>query len=181
MRRSRSRRQPAGRRPVGFTLVELAVVIAVGGMLLALAFAGSSLIAGRRLMGAARTLVGDIRMIEQRARAERTCYRITFDASAEAYVIARYEGPLTAAPPGGGSMCTGAVWTGPQFVEVAGDRVSRRMPRSVDLISTTFVPADVLQFSPLGNPNGGTVTLRASPGLVRQVVVEGMGRVRILP
>jgi type II secretory pathway pseudopilin PulG len=175
------RRSQPGWPHVGATLVELAVVIAISSMLLALAFGGSSLIAGRRLMGAARMLAGDVRMVEQRARAERTCYRIIFEAGAEAYVITRYEGLVTAAPPGGGSMCTGATWSGPQFVERAGDRVSRRMPRSVDLVSTTFVPGDVLQFSPLGNPNGGTVTLRASTGLVRQVVVEGMGRVRILP
>ncbi len=65
-------------------------------------------------------------------------------------------------------------------LEDTGDTVSRRMPANVDLRSTTFI-SDTITYSPLGNPNAGTVTLTTPSGQVRQVAVEVMGRVRILP
>ncbi|MDR7457520.1 MAG: hypothetical protein QN125_09615, partial [Armatimonadota bacterium] len=88
---------------------------------------------------------------------------------------------VSPAPPGGGSQCndTGA-WAGPVERENPGDAFSRRMPRGVDLASTTFA-GDVLTISPLGNPNAGTVTLRSSGGATRRVVVEAFGRVRMGP
>lgn len=176
-----SRRARRGER--GLSLIEMVVVIAIGGLLLALAFGGSSLIADRRLVGATRKLLSDVRMLEQRARTERTCYRIVFDPAGNSYTMARYDpAQVTPAPSGGGSQCTnsGAWGTTPEFLEAAGDSVSRRMPRDVDLVSTTF-GADTLEFSPLGNPTAGTVTLRTTAGATRQVIVEPMGRARIAP
>lgn len=176
-------RRPGRRGEAGLSLVEMVVVLAIGGLLLALAFNGSSLAANRRLTGMARKLAGDMRMVEQRARTERTCYRIVFDPAGDAYSIERYNGAVTPAPIGGGSQCTnGAAWSSaPVVVEEAGDTVSRRMPRAVDLVSTTF-GSDTLVFSPLGNPGpGGTVTLRTPSGQQKQIVIEVMGRVRILP
>jgi hypothetical protein len=54
------------------------------------------------------------------------------------------------------------------------------MPRGVDLVATTFA-SNTLVVSPLGNPNAGEVTLRIESGMQRQVVMEAMGRVRMLP
>jgi hypothetical protein len=50
----------------------------------------------------------------------------------------------------------------------------------VDLVSTSFLSGTMV-VSPLGNANAGTVTMRTPSGQDRQVVVEVMGRVRILP
>lgn len=182
-----SNRGPRFAGETGLTLIELVVVVAIGGLLLALAFNGQSMVANRRLVGMARVLAGDMRMIEQASRAERTCYRIVFDPAHETYTIERYSGVVTLAPPGGGSQCTDDSWT----IAARGirdDTVSRRMPAAVDLTSTTFcsgpscgTPDNILTFSPLGNPNAGAVTLTTPSGQVRQVVVEAMGRVRILP
>jgi Tfp pilus assembly protein FimT len=160
-------------------LIELVVVVAIGGLMLALAFNGQSMFANRRLTGMARKLATDARMIEQASRTERTCYRMTFDPVGETYTIERYSGAVSAEPIGGGSQCPDASWT-IAAREVQGDTVSRRMPAAVDLVSTTFT-GNTLTFSPLGNPNAGMATLRTPSGQIRQVVVEVMGRVRILP
>jgi Tfp pilus assembly protein FimT len=163
-------------------MIELVVVLAIGAVLLALAFGGQGLVSSRRLTGHARKLASDMRMIEQRARTERTCYRIVFTPGAENYAIDRYGGAVIQAPAGGGSQCNDASWE-LLVAEDPNDKplgISRRMPRGVDLVSTTF-PSDTLVFSPLGNPNAGTVTLQTGSGMQRQVVVEAMGRVRILP
>jgi hypothetical protein len=50
----------------------------------------------------------------------------------------------------------------------------------VDLVSTSFLSGTMV-VSPLGNANAGTVTMRTPSRQDRQVVVEVMGRVRILP
>lgn len=169
----------ADRGQAGFSLVELVVAIAIGGVLLAVAFNGQSLLGDRRLTGMARKLAADMRMAEQRARSERTCYRIVFDPAGESYDIDRYDPSAVApAPPGGGNQCPGGAWTSAVFRENSGDAVSRRMPRAVDLVSTTF-GSDTVVWSPLGNPPGGTVTLRSAGGATRRVVVEPLGRVSI--
>jgi type II secretory pathway pseudopilin PulG len=163
-------------------MVELVVVLAIGGVLLALAFGGQSMLSERRLTGAARKLLNDMRTMEQRARAERTCYRVVFDPGGDVYTMERYTGAVSPAPAGGGSQCNevGSVWAGPVERENPGDAFSRRMPRGVDLVSTTFAsPADMLVISPLGNPTAGSVTLRSAGGATRRVVVEPFGRVRI--
>lgn len=165
----------------GLSLVELVVAVAIGGLVLILAFGGQNMLAERRLTGAARKLLTDIRTMEQRARAERTCYRVAFSPMADTYTMERYTGAVSPAPPGGGSQCNDAgAWAGPVERENPGDAFSRRMPRGVDLASTTFA-GDVLTISPLGNPNAGTVTLRSQGGASRRIVVEAFGRVRMGP
>jgi Tfp pilus assembly protein FimT len=162
------------------TLLELIVVLAIGATLLALAFSGQGLVSSRRLTGMARKLASDLRMVEQRARTERTCYRIVFNPSDENYTVERYVGVVTAAPAGGGSQCNDASWSGPAVVENSGDTVSRRMPRGIDLVIAPSDPT-TLVFSPFGNPSGGTVRLQSPSGMWREVRIEPMGRVRILP
>jgi type II secretory pathway pseudopilin PulG len=163
--------------------MELVVVIAIGSLLMALAFSGSSLSANRRLMGMTRSLASDMRMLEQRARTERTCYRIVFrptGVDGESYDMDRYDpAQVVQAPSGGGSQCTTAgAWTQRVFRDVPSDTASRRMPRDVDLVTTTFT-SHTLEISPLGNPTAGTVTLRTPSGQTRQIVIEAFGRVRI--
>lgn len=172
-------RTAASRGEAGFSLLELVVVVAIIGMLLALAFNGQSMMANRRLTGMARKLASDMRMLEQAARTERTCYRIVFDPAGETYTMERYTGTVTLAPIGGGDQCLDASWAIWQK-EAQGDTVSRRMPAGVDLTSASFT-SNTLTFSPLGNPNAGTVTLTTPSGQFRDVRIEVLGRVRILP
>jgi hypothetical protein len=125
-------------------------------------------------------------MLEQRARTERTCYRVDFDPAAEAYTILRYNGPITAGTGGATASCDDASqWdTSPSVGEVAGDTVSRRIPNGIDLVSATFPlvgSVNVLTLGPFGNATAGTVTLQSSGGATRQVVVEVFGRVTIQP
>jgi prepilin-type N-terminal cleavage/methylation domain-containing protein len=166
----------------GVTLVELLVAVAIGALLLALAFNGQSLLANRHLTGAARNLASDMRMLEQRARTERICYRIVFDLSAETYTMEKYTGVVTPAPAGGGDQCPDTSWS-MIFREDPTKSYSRRMPRDVELASTTFVsPLNTLVFSPLGNPNGGRARLQTKAGgMWREVVAEITGRVKIEP
>ncbi len=178
------RRPPRSER--GFSLLELAVVLALVAVLMVLAFNGRSMLTNRRLVGTARKIVSDIRMVQQRASTERTCYRIDFKPApappnGESYDILRFNGTVTVAPPGGGNQCIGAWPMTPAFIEIAGDTVSRRMPKGIDLVSTTFSPADRLTFSPLGTPNAGMVTIRGLAGQERRIVVDSTGRVRIVP
>ncbi len=166
----------------GFSMIEVVVVVAIIGISLALAFNGRSMLADRRLTGMTRKMATDFRMIEQRARTERTCYRIDFDPTGETYTIYKYHGVVGPGAAGSGPSCSdGAAWdTTPAIAEASGDTVSRRMPSGIDLVSTTFT-SDVLTMSPMGNGNGGTVTIRSTGGAQRQVVFEPFGRVTIQP
>jgi prepilin-type N-terminal cleavage/methylation domain-containing protein len=173
------------RRPLtqsGLSLIEVVVAVAIGSLALGIAFGGSSLGANRRLIGMTRTLASDMRMLEQRARTERTCYRIVFrptGLNGESYDIDQYDpAQVVQAPSGGGNQCTAAAWTQRVFRDVPSDTASRRMPRDVDLVSTSF-GGDTLDISPLGNPAAGAVTLRTPSGQTRQIMIEAFGRVRI--
>lgn len=152
----------------GFSLIEAVVVLALMAIVLAAAFSGPSLIANRRLVGAARDLATEMRWVEQRARAERRCWRLVFDPAGEDYDIEFLAGGTWSA--GGG--CSGGAWT----TYASG----RPLARSIDLVSTTF-GSDTMTVSPFGNPNGGTVVLRGPTGGQRQVVVNVVGRVTITP
>lgn len=176
--------RPAPRRQeesqAGLSLLEVVIGLAIVAILLTLAANGWSLITSRRLTNQARKLASDLRMIEQRARTERTCYRIVFNPSGDSYNIQRYTGTVVAAPPGGGNQCPDAWTAALAFVEVSGDTVSRRMPPRTDLFSTTF-GSDTITFSPTGNPNAGTATIRTDTGQQKQIIVDVIGRVRITP
>ncbi|MDI6772197.1 MAG: type II secretion system protein [bacterium] len=168
-----------GRR--GFSLVEAVVTLAIAGLVLALVFGGMSMTTNRRLVGTARKLLSDMRMVEQRARTERNCYRFVFDPAGETYSIYRYEGTVTPAPAGGGNQCLdGLAWSSaPVIKEDTADTVSRRMPARVDLVRTTF-GSDVMTVSPMGNSNAGGVCLLTPSGQERWVRAEVMGRAEIL-
>lgn len=181
----RPRRIQRGRRSgqgqVGLSLLEVVVALAIVAVLLTLAANGWSLITSRRLTNQARKIASDLRMIEQRARTERTCYRIVFAPAAETYTILQYTGNVVSAPAGGGNQCPDAWGTTPAFVEDAGDTVSRRMPPRIDLVSAFEAAANTVTFSPTGNPNAGTVTIRGDSGQQKQIIVDVIGRVRITP
>ena len=167
-------------------MMEMLVVLAILAVALTLAFNGRSAIGDRNLTGMARKIETDLRMIEQRARTERTCYRADFDPANEAYTVRRYNGTITAGSGGASASCddTSAWDSTPAVGEVTGDAVSRRMPNGIDLVSATFPLVGsvyVLTMGPFGNATAGTVTIRSSGGATRQIVVEVLGRVTIQP
>jgi type II secretory pathway pseudopilin PulG len=146
-------------------LIEALIVLALTAVVLALALSGRSLLDNRRLTGAARDLGTDVRFVEQRARAERSCWRIRFLPANDRYVIESHAaGTWT---PGGG--CAGGTWTTYR---------AAAMPARIDLVNTTF-GGDLLTASPYGNPNGGTVVLQSAGGEQRRVTVNVGGRVVI--
>lgn len=167
------------------------MVLTAAGLLLGLAAGWHSALGHRRLMVAAQTLAGDLRMFEARARSDRTCYRVDFSPAGvlgppESYTAYRYIGLVLPAPAGGGSPCTDRrAWAPEPIIGApATGRGTRGMPPGIDLVSTTFVSGGVahrLEISPLGNMNAGTVTLRSPAGQERRVVQEVLGRVRIVP
>lgn len=153
----------------GFSILEAVVVLALMAIMLAAAFGGPSLIANRRLVGAARDMATEMRWVEQRARAERRCWRVVFDPAGEDYDIEFLAPPGTWSAGGG---CSGGAWT----AYASG----RPLARSIELVSTTF-GSDTMTVTPFGNPNAGTVVLQSPTGEQRQVVVNVLGRVLITP
>lgn len=153
---------------------------AIGALLLVAVPSGQGLVATRRLAGAARKLASDMRASEQRARAERRCFRVVFDPAAETYSVHRYWGTV-ASPPSGGSACADEdAWAAVPLVgEDAADALSRRMPPGVDLVRTTFA-RNTASMSPLGNANAGGACLRTAGGSERWVRLEIMSRAEIL-
>lgn len=152
----------------GFSIIEVVIVVALMAIVLAAAFSGPSLIANRRLVGAARGLATEVRWVEQRARAERRCWRLVFDPAGEDYDVEFLAGGAWSAAGG----CTGGAWT----AFTAGRPLARR----IDIVSTTF-GSDTMTVTPFGNPNAGTVLLQSPTGEQRRVVVNVLGRVVIAP
>ncbi len=156
----------------GFSLAEALVSILILGILTALAFSGRSLIDNRRLAGAARDVGTDVRWTEQRARAERRCWRMVFDVAAETYVIEFLANGVWTASLG----CSGGAWT-------AYTTAPRTLPSRINLVSTTFA-GDILEVTPFGIPTlaapTATITLQSPGGEQRRVIINAGGMVTII-
>jgi prepilin-type N-terminal cleavage/methylation domain-containing protein len=85
-------RRPRAAAP-GFSLLEVAVVAALAGVVLALAFTGwRGYTAQQRLRYGTAQVATDLRQAQERAKAERVVYTVTFVASSPVYTIARSGG-----------------------------------------------------------------------------------------
>ena len=154
----------------GLTLVEVAVVLMILAILLTLGFRASGLIDNRRLAGAVRVVASDIRETQQRARAERQCWSIVFEAGAERYDIQVLQGE-TAGP---GTGCTpGRTGRWQNFRSID-------LPDPIDLELTTFA-SDRLVLSPFGVTTPGSVTFRTPGGIRRVVSISPQGAVSVGP
>ncbi len=74
-------------RAAGFTLIELAVVITLVGILAWLAYPSITSIAELRLDAAARRVASDIRYAQNRAIGTRTIHGVRFDVGAGRYIV----------------------------------------------------------------------------------------------
>jgi type II secretion system protein H len=72
----------------GFSLIELLVVITIGGVLLSIAWVRmATLVPIYRLEGAARNLAAELQKARARAIAEGKCYQVLIDTSAKTYQL----------------------------------------------------------------------------------------------
>ncbi|MDQ7849230.1 MAG: prepilin-type N-terminal cleavage/methylation domain-containing protein [Armatimonadota bacterium] len=77
----------------GFSLLELAVALGLAAVLLALAFTGwRGYTAKQRLRYGTVQVATDLRQAQERAKAERATYTVTFAGGSSAYLIARSGG-----------------------------------------------------------------------------------------
>jgi len=88
----------------GFTILEMLIVLSIAAILVALSFTTwSNYTAQQRLRYAAVQVASGLREAEERAKAERTIYTVTFTASSSTYPITRTSGGFNdnaALPPG---------------------------------------------------------------------------------
>jgi type II secretion system protein H len=147
----------------GFTGIELLVVLALAGILLAVAWARISQLAPKyRLEGVARSLAADLQKAHGRAIAEGRCFEIHIDTGAKTY---RVNSKAAASPCGTG------------FPADPTDGTARRL----DDINTVAVATTA---DPVFDPRGtvsttAVITLTNTLGDVRTVFVQGTGRVTV--
>ena len=92
----RRRRSPAGLRSAGFSLLEVVVTLSVLAILMTLAFTRwQAYTARQRLLFGTAQVATDLRQAQERAKAERAAYTVTFTAASAAYTIARTGGGFT--------------------------------------------------------------------------------------
>ena len=77
----------------GFTIMEMTVVVVIAAILIALSYTSwQGYTAQQRLRFGTMQVATDLREAEERAKAERTQYTITFTGLSSAYIIARTGG-----------------------------------------------------------------------------------------
>jgi type II secretion system protein H len=152
----------ARRAPAGFSAIELLVVITLGGILVAVAWARmSTLVPIYRLEGAARDLATDLQKARGRAIAEGKCTTVVVDVSAKTYQFQR-------APT---STCSG-------FAAVAGEGI-RRID-DANSLTVAFASGSSPVFDARGAVSTpAVITLTSANNAVRTIFVQSTGLVRV--
>lgn len=153
----------------GFTLVELIIVIAIAGIVLAIAapnFTGYR--QNTNLKEATRNLSADIQYWKQRAVAENRSYRISFDTAGNSYSVLKRE-----APPGMAFKPLSEVDPGASNIDKSPADISPG-------VSLVAAPATVTM-DPRGTLSNGTIRLQHGIRLSTADIVTSLpGRVRIV-
>jgi len=143
----------------GFTLFELLVAVALAAALAGAALLGARrALAGWRLSAAARQVVLDLKLARARAILDSANHRVRFSVPGTSYQHERQR-------PSGAYEASG---------------LPTQLPDDVTVVACTAAGSGV-SFRPRGNAGAfGAVTLRNADGDLRAVVVDIVGRIRVL-
>jgi len=146
----------------GFTLLELMIVIAIAGILAALAVPGwLAWRATAKINGAATNLRGDLEMAKMRAIKENASVATLFTTSGYTIFIDNGANPDN--------------WT-----READEILLRNRQLVAGVTASTNFGSDRTRFNGRGRPEGlGTVVLTDSSGNQRQIVLSIVGRIRL--
>jgi prepilin-type N-terminal cleavage/methylation domain-containing protein len=153
--------------PMGFTFIELLVVIVILGLAAAVAVPMMSSAASMQIRAAGGMVAADLEYAKNMAISRGQRYAVVFDSANETYEIQDPNGAVIAHPIKKGSH--------QYIVDFANDG---RLDR-VDIVSVDFDSGNTVRFDYLGSPynqantdlNSGTVTLQAG-GITTTVTVE---------
>jgi len=139
----------------GFSLLELAAALGVAAVLLALAFTGwQGYTAKQRLRYGTVQVATDLRQAQERAKAERATYTVTFAGGSSAYLIAR----------GGGGFVENAALPAGVTATASQTVTFDAFGRPVDALGQTTAYTVVLQNS----TGSGSVSVNPAGGISYQ-------------
>lgn len=141
-------------RAEGFTLVELALVIAILGILAWVAYPKVAVIGDIRLDAAARRVASDLRYAQNRAIGTRTVHGLHFEPSAGRYTVYAPTPGTPLPDPGDRARALRVVFD--QKIEY----------RGVEITSASFGATPAVSFDFFGVPRDSGGTDLASPGRV---------------
>lgn len=167
MRRGRS----SAREGVGFTLIELMIVIVIIGIAAAIAIPMMSSAASFQIRAAANMVAADLEYAKSMAISRGKLYSVVFDSANDTYQIEDPNGTVIPHPVKKGPTVAGI----PYVVDFHSDS---RLDR-VDLVSASFNGTQTVKFNYLGSPfdgsdndlNSGVIVLEAGDA-ARTVTIE---------
>ena len=141
----------------GVTLVELVVVMVIIALAAVLVIPNiGSWIPIYRLRSGVREVVSTMRTAQMKAVSQNTEFRVSFDDTANTYVLERNSG--------GSYQREGVV---------------QQLPKGVQ-ISAITLPGKNAEFNPNSSSSGGSITLKNQKGVERRIVVfAATGRIRV--
>lgn len=160
------RSPPAARSIVGFTLIELMILVVIGIILANAAIPSSISLDDQRVAGQARVLGGDIEFARARAIATSQQHRILFELARDRYTVESPPGTVLLEP------LTKKPWI---------RELSRPDTKSIDLVGANFDGTTAVSFDAAGRPSHpGSVVLNCGGNVATITVAEITGAVTIV-
>lgn len=152
---------------VGFSLLELLVVIIILAIAAAIVIPNVSGAKGIEAMSAARIITSDLQYAQNVAITYQNPVTVTFNPAGESYSLSNTSGPLIH----------------PMTKEAYSTSFGSQSDfESVDIVSANFAGNSSVSFDELGTPNNaGTVTVQAGSYAYQISVAVATGRVTVVP